>query len=136
MPGKLAKDGSHRGGARPGAGRKKGLTDAGRTSWAATFHDRIGGDVEAWVQLYRRGTREQRLQILKFTATMRYGYPRQQTEITGADGSPVQIIFHGPLPPWAPQRVNIVREDLKRQAPPAAQQQDSSLRTGRIAASG
>jgi len=106
MPGKLAKDGSQRGGARPGAGRKKGLTDAERTSWAATFHDRIGGDVEAWVQLYRRGTREQRLQILKFTATMRYGYPRQQSELN-AQGS-VQIVFQGPQPRWIPKQQDLL----------------------------
>jgi len=107
MTEKLAKDGSRRGGARPGSGRKKGLTDTERHDFASTVYERIGGEVEKWEQLFRRATREQKLSILKFLSLMRHGHPAQRQEISSKEDGFVQIVLHGPEPPWAAKRAAV-----------------------------
>ena len=114
MPGKLARYGTNRGGARPDAGRKKVLNDAGRRDFATQFIRRTGGEVGAWVKAYEHGTREQRPSLLRFMTSMLRGYPAQQQRVTGADGRPIQVIFQGPRPRWAPKQLDGVHEDAQK----------------------
>jgi hypothetical protein len=42
------------------------------------------------------------MDLYKFLCQMAFGKPVQPTHITGENGGPVQIVFAGTLPPWAP----------------------------------
>lgn len=90
------------GGARPRAGRKQSPIGEVRRDFAEKLLNASHAHDRALKILLGRGNRTAFVDLYKFLCQMAFGKPVQPTHITGENGGPVQIVFAGTLPPWAP----------------------------------
>lgn len=91
------------GGARRGAGGKQSPIGEVRRDFAEKLLNASHAHDRALKILKRRGNTTAFVDLYKFLCQMAFGKPVQPTQISGENGGPVQILFAGVLPPWAPQ---------------------------------
>ena len=95
------------GGARRNSGRKRKpikILKKATAEWLLHEIDEIEGWKWAWTTAQKKEDVRAATEILSYLTNRRDGKPVQAVNVGGPEGSPLEIVFGGTMPPWAERK--------------------------------